>query len=556
MIPKLPLIFRKDGYLIIAVLFAILIAVYAQYPALIDRYILNDDVRKGGDELIGYLGIPYDIFFIAIRSLIDPILLSKIIPFFVSVFFSVFLFKTGKNLKNKKVGLMLALFSLLYFWSTDTFFGGLRRGFAALVMAAFLYYITEKKYGKSAVCFIISLFVYPPVALLILLTGCIYTLWNYPYSKKGIRTNRKIKIFFIAILILLLFAISLIYLTFSNSFGYSELNSIPEFSSLGRFSFVFDDISYYFLTSERIGISLTPMLTFIFIVFLITGFINFKRFQFPSELTMLLISGITLYLISFLIFPAIYYPGRFIKYSLPFFLISACSINLDSITKKVSFIKFKHLLFWFFITFSIIFFLITFIPHWLMSCNQPELYKFIDTKFKDNPYALIAGHPRTISCVYWYTHFNRRNFLIDNEFYPQFDEIKTRKFEKRTFDFFKAYYSSNMSEIKSFCSKYNITHIIIEPYLFSDEFFKKGYPLDDFYKPVREKRLLAIKGPKSPYLRVYPLKKKNLLYFEPYDSYIKNLTENKTDFILLNLPKEKRIFDNEEMFIFECDNIT
>jgi hypothetical protein len=112
-----------------------------------------------------------------------------------------------------------------------------------------------------------------------------------------------------------------------------------------------------------------------------------------------------------------------------------------------------------------------------------------------------------------------RKVLFSREFSAPYYKSFYSKVKERTYDGLSAFYSESSKEIAGFCSKYGITHLVVDGYYFSDDYFNK-----------------------------------TRLYFQPFDDYIKEITGAR-DFALEDISAEIREFDNGEVFVVSCYNL-
>ncbi len=84
-----------------------------------------------------------------------------------------------------------------------------------------------------------------------------------------------------------------------------------------------------------------------------------------------------------------------------------------------------------------------------------NLYKFIQTTPKNS---LIAGWPEVMDNV---MTFGERPAYVTYKLSHTWVEPYWREIKKRTFDLFRAYYSSNPEEIRSFCKSNHIDYLIV-----------------------------------------------------------------------------------------------
>jgi hypothetical protein len=154
----------------------------------------------------------------------------------------------------------------------------------------------------------------------------------------------------------------------------------------------------------------------------------------------------------------------------------------------------------------------------LVSYEYPELYKFLSTLPKNS---LIAGHPYQMDAV---PLFTKRSVLVNSKsVHPA--ELKEwwPEFKNKTYDTFSVLYSLNEQEFNNFCKKYGVDYFVVDKFYYSDEYLN------------------------------------GKTYSKPFDDYIKNIAyeKKKTDFYLLNIPGNKKVWEgnNGTIFVVACNNV-
>lgn len=512
-------------------------SLFCLYPSLIDYLIINDDILKWGfEDTLAELGVGHSVI----------IILTKIFSIFISLIFSLILFQIGKKMKNKEVGLLMSFLGLFYFWLTDIFYGANQRAFALIIISLFLYSLFVNRNRILLPILVVSSFVYPPVLLIILLNLLI----NHWKNKKS-----KIRPRIILLLTLILLFIAIFYhYNISSIVSMDQALEMPEFSSKGRVK-VFNENFLNTIGSQSIGISINPALIYLTCLNILLFLIIRKRFRINEKIILFVFSGIILYVLAFVFFLKLYFPSRYIIYTLPLSLILIFCLNIDTVIKRR-----KSFIYIILLIATLIFFFKFFPQHYLEKCPNDELYRFIDSTHKDS---FIVGYPRTIDCIHRFSDITTKNFLFSYEFSPIFYPEYYSQFKKSQNDFFKIYYSDKQEEIEGYCSKYNISIIIVEEELFSEEYLNYGW---NWYE--KRNRPVWHKMPFANLLKKFNIyfkqkedrienkvKSKYQLLYEPFDSYIKNITKEKKTFYLLNISENKKIFNHNGTFIVNCSNI-
>jgi hypothetical protein len=88
--------------------------------------------------------------------------------------------------------------------------------------------------------------------------------------------------------------------------------------------------------------------------------------------------------------------------------------------------------------------------------------------------------------------------------------------KKRTQSFFDAYYTSDVKTVQNFCEQFGVFYIVVEKRHFTSDYLSK-------------KRM----------------------YYEPFNTYIKTITKDKKNFILVNEEREKE-FVKGDISVIKC----
>jgi hypothetical protein len=282
-----------------------------------------------------------------------------------------------------------------------------------------------------------------------------------------------------------------------------------------------------------------------------------------KKILTILLSGVIGYFAALILFLKIYWPTRYLIYTLPIFLSLLFAVNFVELKKKIKFVKLKYFIALIFVLFIFSSFIFYSKPN-LINCPEKELYDYFN---QNKIQGIIFGFPRTMDCVYKFSSHDVTTFYLMDEFIPLFNPKRYEKFKGRIYDFFDVYYSNNISEIKIFCEKNNISHLLLERDLFSENYFKYGWdnyleeqrqiwydmPFPQTQKNINfyfERNDCAYDGVslcnRTP--------KKRPLYFQPYDDYILNITFERNDFVLSNISENIEYDDGKNMVVL-CDNL-
>jgi hypothetical protein len=538
----------KNKYLVVLNIILFLVVLFImQYDGLTNYYNVDDDVRylffinnfpdNMQDNLIAQHSygkwvtttIYYSNFYILANKFIDFIILGKIMGVLTFLLSIIFIYRLGKIIKNKRYALILTFLFILQPWLARPFQGGLSRSFAFLLLIVFLYYLIKKDRLKLSFVLLLEALIYPTVFLLSL---AIFGLSLIDIKEKKIKIDLKQNymffIFAVLSFALILVPLNLVNYGLDDDITFTEASLSPEFYEGGAYPFFIGSIPF---TSDIKSIisTLTHLYSFNLInspIYLNQLFVLFalsvifiiaygKRiFNLPKEIYLLPVASLILQTLAILLLFRLHIPSRYVQYSIPLFLIIivAHGIYLLSIQKKLRYIFAILLLILaaFYINKLIL------IPQYNpVYCADEGVYDYLKTLPDD---ALIAGHPADMNCIALFGQ--KRPFVMSILTSPLLKDYYSIM-KQRDFDFFSAYYSSDKKQVRDFCKKNVITHIVV-----NKEHFTKEYLNQDYYYYSEQ--------------------------FEPFNinKHIKNLTKNKNEFYLMN--PENVVYKTGNNFIVSC----
>lgn len=522
---------KKERLLIISILiFSIIISIYCQFPLLINKYAINDDVRQENYVFIKYVDrelfkndyitdfytkwSPWglNIFYFIISKFYDPIKFTKFFPLFLCAILSIYMYKIGKLIgaNNIIVGLLASFLFILTIWSPEEgiFIGiGGASNFGLILDILFIYYFLKKDLWKISITLVLQSLFYPPSLSICLLTFLFYILHNWIVYKK---VEEKIITYFIGSSIIIFLFLLLKYKNgHLHLFGLSEIINMPEFYPGGRKPLFFPSLYKQLINPETGFAVLYPIKHLSFISLLLIIFLKKKIVRIPEEIWLFFLSSLIMFIVATMMIYRLYGPARYVRFTLPIFLVLFVSLNVEKLINQIKLKNIRLIVLLGFFIFNFFLFLPKLNSDYSIA-PYPDLYKFLETLPKD---VFIAGYPTSMDFVPIHA---RRKVLINEEtsrpmyrdFYPAIKE--------RTYDFFTAYYSDSSRVIYNFCKKYNITHIVIEKSHFSNDF-------------LAQKKI----------------------YLNPFSDYIKKITKDKHEFALLRVPKADIVYAKGDVFVVE-----
>tara|TARA_Y100000310_G_scaffold248496_1_gene254330 strand:- start:1089 stop:2645 length:1557 start_codon:yes stop_codon:yes gene_type:complete len=517
-----------------------------QYEGLINYHHVDDDTRylffinnfpdslennilaqnsygKGGSTTIYFSN-----FYIIAGKFIDFIILGKLMGIFAFLLSVVFIYKLGKIIKNKRYALILTFLFILQPWLARPFQGGLSRSFAFPLLIASIYYLIKKDRLKLSFVFLLEALIYPPVFLISLFTYGI-SLIDLKEKRINLALNKNYIVF---IFIMLSFALILVPML-SVNYGIGEGTTLkeaiysPEFYDggavpifTGSIPFTSDIKStiqtliliYNFGINRPVYLNTLVVLFILSVVFIISY--GKQIFKLPKEIYFLPIASLILQSLAFLLLFKLHIPSRYVKFSIPLFLIIilAHGIYLLSIQKKL-----KHI-------FAILLLILAafyinkliLIPQYNpIYCADKDIYGYLKTLPND---ALIAGHPVDMNCI---ALFGQKNPFVMSQLHSVLFKDYYRVTRQRDFDFFSAYYAENKLEIQEFCKKNGITHIVVNKEHFTKEYLNQDYYYSEAVEPFN------------------------------INKHIKNLTKNKKEFYFME--PENIVYKSDSKIIVSCE---
>ncbi len=527
---------RNKREIWLLIILSLAVAAIAQYPALTNYYLVEDDVAQRlffipklyddslfqNDLVTMFSSSPafnppaYLLVYYLFGFFLPVAVASKIVPFILSVLTMIFLFRLGKELGTKNSGVLLAILGIFHLWYMRFFSGGLQRGIVVPIIVAFLYYLVKKDPLKIAITLFLEALIYPPASLLCALTyffATSFSGWN----------KRRAAIFSWTAMACMLVALPLAF--YHNAeigplVSYEEAKSMAEFGNNGRVPIFYssfleaitsdsDDVGLRFGSGILFFVSLT--------LFLVLGR---KSIALREELWLFVSSGVILYLLAyFFMFKEfigglqLYNPSKYLKYSLPFFLLIFISVNFSRLLAKFKVRKTARTGSYIILIISAALFYSANFEYVFLDCNHPALYDYLLTVPKDS---VLSGHPDTMDCIPLYT---QRKVLFSYEHNIPYYSSYYSEIKNRTYAGLDAFYSESIDSVSEFCVNYGVDYLIIDRRYFLPRYFNFGT------RP-----------------------------FEPFYSYILNTFKNKS-FALESISPKKMDFDDGELFVVNCYNL-
>ncbi|MBF0619711.1 MAG: hypothetical protein HQL19_06035 [Candidatus Omnitrophica bacterium] len=523
-----------------------LVVVYSQYHALTGTYVINDDVcqhiwwmRQFQDPAL----FRHDLLAVYAQSLqhpgilalyswtsffIDPVLLTKALPFFFLPLACFFLFRWVKLLAGDD---FTAFFVTVSFMVTPLYIqhmtGGQAHAFGFTFLIAFLYFLAAARFVAAGSVLAGSALFFPVVFAI----GVVIWLFSFPARRQWIVLA--------AVLVFGLAALGVKFCaTVDPRIGQVYLKPaiahMPEFTAEGRWEVFPVKPVYAAMThAAEAGVFVfkagwkTPLseamkdILFRRHIFLALLCLCASAWWFLRR-TMPLLRWIMLAVTaSFLLYEAaaalllrLYAPDRYVMYSVSLaallFLVVPAAHMFSRIDAPVLRRALKALA----LVLVLMQMPLTRDAGLTDYSAQQGLYVFCRTLPKD---AVIAAPPDLADGI---PVFSRRTVLFDQELaVPLFDGYWP-VVKARMKDFFKAYYAQDGAAVRAFTAKYGVTHLVID----RSRFFKS-----------------ALAG---------------RVTFEPMNTDIKKDIQGKTDFVLKNVADGQCLFLRGNICVADVNALT
>ena len=497
--------------LLIIVVFSLAVTFYCQRQGITDKFMVHDDVNQyipavyalldtplnqaflQGDLLIKYMVVkdsPGHLFvYYLFGMFFDPLILTKILPFLLAVISAVLLFNIGKILKSEQLGFFAALMFSLYVWTSKFgfFSGGFPKSFAFPLLLAFVYYLLLRRHFSFLLVLMLQILFYPIIAVISLVIYFFSTLKSFSENKRALGV-------FIFISVPCLTFSFFIYKQPNDFLGdvvtYNEMITMPEFFPGGRQAFFFTDLRGFLASERSSGIMVSNAFPFMFLAFIISCIYLGKGItRLPRIVFYIIGAGALTFLISYLFLFHLFFPGRYIEFTLPIFLILVTSFSIDRFLQKASTGR-KYILSWIVFTAITISIYSPFLQANLYDYKK-DIYQYINQFPEDS---FLAGHPYDMDSV---PVFGKRRVLVQFETATSWYKNYYSKVKERTYDFFKAYYSDSFKDIAWLFDKYKLTHLVVNKRHFEDSYLaeKNFYvqPFNDYVVKInsgRKKRFI------------------------------------------------------------------
>jgi hypothetical protein len=541
---------------------ALFVSIVYYSPPLLDKNIIDDDVFQHlfwmgqysdtdlfqNDLLTDYAKAVQPIgtaaLYRILSSVIDPILLSKILPIPLFMLAVVLIYFIGVRLAGRFNGALCAATLM----ATPSYLikmeGGLPRSFALPLLLLFILLMLNKKYIWASIVVVIQAVFYPlisPVCLIILGMGLFF-----PVNKVR-RTGLQKSLLPMVIAIaggLSLFmnqSISARKANIGTPLTSHEVQNNSEYArggryvieqqflpsighnfSRGTFYSRFPDIDLNWLNDwQRDSYRFTFLGLFI-VAICLAWYSDFLRID--PILHYLLIASVLMYALAYLFMLRLYIPVRQLEFTIP---IWALLIQSQLISKGISALQSHRArnAVRVVILSGILIVCAVMVQASISPANYSkrelvdlseytELYDILKKLPKD---IVIASHPSSADPIPTMTG---RKVLFNTAMALPFFGDYWSKVKFRALNFATVYYSDDMSDLVDFCRKFDVDYIIVNTSHFSTAYLSKNHTT-----------------------------------WEPYNAWEKSASSNKSDFALLSIPEENKLYIDEKLFVVSAENL-
>ncbi|WP_219907573.1 hypothetical protein [Aphanothece hegewaldii] len=435
---------------------------------MIDPELFKNDLISNYFHSVAPIGYKFS-YWLGAKSGISPLILAKIIPIFLAIITTLYLFRFFLEILPISFGAFLATLILnINIWLKDDLVSGTPRAFVYPIFAAFLYYLVKRSLIPCLITIALQGLFFPQ---LVFVENVLLTIRLFDWQNNKIRfTQDQINYIFwffglvTSLIVLLPFALHVS--EFGSVITINKMKIMPEYQLNGRIEyFGFNPFFLPFKSSSGLGAPIFP--PFILLgLFLPLALKKSRIFINITILLQLFIASLMMFIIASFVPLILYFPGRYtyhiLRFILAIFTAILICILIEYLENQLN--KKKKII----LTFGIILLLIpSFIPplflrlqEWRIGEN-PEIYHFYASKPKDILVASLASDTSNIPA------FAKRSVLFSTEFALPIHPVYYNQMKQRAIDLIKAQYSTNLGDTQKLINKYGIDYIMLEPTTFS-----------------------------------------------------------------------------------------
>jgi hypothetical protein len=536
--------FKKNFWLGTSLCITFYFGLISIYYAFSRNYLVQDDARQHVVWLQKYIDpqlFPNDLianyfttlapvgykffYWLMARFGIEPVILAKVLPLFLGLIATVYIFKFSLKIFHNSFGAFLIswLFNQVI-WLNDDLISATPRAFVYPLFAAFLYYLSARSLFPLLISLALQGLFYPQLLLVEIATLTVGLLdWNG--IKPRLTKDKENYIFWLSGLIitfLFLLPILLERSQFSTIVTPEQMKVMPEFGWQGRNQyFGVNLIQFLLLGNSGIKIPLFPSIVWLgfALPFLLKSRSPLIKSIAPEIkiLWQIIIASLGMFFLAHIFLPKLHLPSRYTHHSFRFVMPIAAGIVLLILLEfgwqwlqrkrqtKVKF-KFKETIVMGVIGFcASVVIIFPMLPpvflglfhSWIVG-NEPAIYQFLAKQPKDILVASLAPEIDNIPA------FSQRSILVGREFSLAYHPNYYNQMKERAIALINAQYSSDLTVTKNVINKYGIDFLIIERHAFDPNYLlKQEWLIRSSFKDIVFNANDRIKNGEKPALEKY-----------------------------------------------------
>jgi len=558
---------------------ALTVYLIAHWPALTNPYVINDDVRQQiywmqqwrhpelyPDDLLteyarNYVSWGVQAVYYPASFFIDPVQFTKVVAGILYLVTAGFLFGIGLRFGNRQAAIMIVCIFFFFETFLRKISGGLPQSFAFPLLLGYLFFLGRNNMlGCSLVILLQSIF-NPYVFILCGATHGIFLACHYgPRAFMSVRHMRMARVQdgglapesagpkiqprtvtlaasgsiawgrlmavhlpIIAGAFLMVWKYAFLqHAAFGSLLARSAMLGKPEYGPQGRYELIPGTRFLYevfrpwefFLPVHALG-SLAGCVGLALVILVVCWAFTRKDRQIDTSgfriFYYLLPASVILYVVSQLLFMKLFVPRRYLEFSLNIFYCVVLGLAITVAGQSIRSLGRKA-----FLVLVGILAVIGGLRNYNIGIYdysaQTPLYNFVRTTA---PASLFAGPPELMDNS---VTFGGRKALVTYELSHTWIDRYWEVLKKRTQDFFDAYYSDDPETILRFATNYGVDYLVVREDDFSPEHLTKGR-----------------------------------VYFEPFDSQVKNAVKGRTHFAIMDRNAFPPVYQNEGIRVIKLN---